>query len=117
MTIDSATDSEGLRACVAQVCCPTLAAGDVVVRTHLRVHQVAGIAEAITGCGARLMSLPPYAPDLSPIERCGSQRKPCFRRRGARTSEARAEASTHAMEGMTAADALAWCAHCGYVVT
>ena len=78
---------------------------------------MAGIEEAITGCGARLIYLPPYSPDLSPIERCWSKRKACLRRLGARTSEALEEAITQAMEDITAADALAWFAHCGYVVT
>ena len=117
MTIDSATDSEVFRAVVAQVLCPTLTAGDIVVMDNLRAHTVAGIEEAITGCGARRIYLPPYSPDLSPIERCWSKRKACLRRLGARTSEALKEAITQAMEGITAADALAWFAHCGYVIT
>ena len=117
MTIDSATDSEVFRAFVAQVLCPTLTAGDIVVMDNLRAHKVAGIEEAITGCGARLIYLPPYSPDLSPIELCWSKLKACLRRLGARTGEALEEAIIHAMEGITAADALAWFAHCGYVVT
>jgi hypothetical protein len=51
------------------------------------------------------------------MEQCGSQRKTCFRRVGAQTREALEEAIAHAMEGITAADALAWFAHCGYLAS
>lgn len=117
MTIDGATDGAVFRAFVEQVLCPTLTAGDIVVMDNLRAHKVAGIEEAITRCGARLIYLPPYSPDLSPIEPCWSKLKMCLRRIGARTREALEEAITQAIEGITAADALAWFAHCGYVVT
>jgi transposase len=116
MTIESATDGAVFRAFVEQVVCPTLQAGDIVVMDNLRAHKVTGIADAITRCGARLLSLPSYSPDLSPIEPCWSKLKSRLRRVGARTREALEEAITHAMEGITAADALAWFAHCGYVV-
>ena len=117
MTIDSATDGEVFRAFVEQVLCPTLQTGDVVVMDNLRAHKVAGIQEAITGCGARLIYLPPYSPDLSPIEPCWAKLKTLLRRVGARTRDTLEEAITQAMEGITASDALAWFAHCGYVVT
>ena len=115
MTIDGATDGAVFRAFVEQVLCPTLQAGDIVVMDNLRVHKVAGIQDAITGCGARVIYLPPYSPDLSPIEKCWSKLKACLRRLGAQTREALEEAITQAMEGITATDALAWFAHCGYV--
>jgi transposase len=116
MTIDSATDGAVFRAFVEQVLCPTLQPGDIVVMDNLRAHKVAGIEDAITRCGARLIYLPPYSPDLSPIEPCWSKLKTCLRRVGARTREALEEAITYAMEGITEADALAWFAHCGYMV-
>lgn len=117
MTVDGATDGDVFRAFVEHVLCPTLQAGDVVVMDNLRAHKVAGIEDAITGCGARLIYLPPYSPDLSPIEQCWAKLKTCLRRIGARTREALEEAIAHAMEGITAADALAWFAHCGYMVS
>jgi transposase len=61
--------------------------------------------------------LPPYSPDLSPIEPCWSKLKAGLRRAGARTRAALAEAITAAMERITAADVLAWFTHYGYVVT
>jgi transposase len=116
MTVDGATDGDVFRAFVEQVLCPTLATGDIVVMDNLRAHKVAGIEDAIRRCGARLIYLPPYSPDLSPIEPCWSKLKTGLRRVGARTREALEEAILHAMEGITAADAWAWFAHCGYMV-
>jgi transposase len=117
MTIDGATDGPVFQAFVEQVLCPTLQAGDVVVMDNLRAHKVAGIEDAIARCGARLIYLPPYSPDLSPIEPCWSKFKAGLRRAGARTREALEEAMTAAMESITAADALAWFTHCGYVAS
>jgi hypothetical protein len=59
MTVDGATDGEVFRAFVAQGWCPTLAAGDLVVMDNLRAHKVVGIREAIEGCGAQRLYLPP----------------------------------------------------------
>lgn len=117
MTVDGATDGDVFRAFVEHVLCPTLQAGDVVVMDNLRAHKVAGIEAAITDCGARLIYLPPYSPDLSPIEQGWSKLKTCLRRAGAQTREALEEAIAHAMERITAADALAWFTHCGYMAS
>jgi transposase len=117
MTIDGATDGPVFQAVVEQVLCPTLQAGDVVVMDNLRAHKVAGIEDAIARCGARHISLPPYSPDLSPMEQCWAKLQACLRRTGARTREVLEEAMTTAMESLTATDALAWFTHCGYTVT
>jgi transposase len=116
MTIEGATDGPVFQAFVEQVLCPTLQAGDVVVMENLRAHKVAGIEDAIARCGAQLIYLPSYSPDLSPIELGWAKFKACLRRAGARTREALEEAMTDAMESITAADALAWFSHCGYMV-
>jgi transposase len=116
MTVEGATDGAVFRAFVEQVLCPTLAAGDIVVMDNLSVHKVAGIREAIEGCGAQLLYLPPYSPDLSPIEQCWSKLKTILRGVGARTREALETAITEAMERITGSDAIAWFAHCGYLV-
>ena len=116
MTVDGATDGEVFRAFVEQVLCPTLCPGDIVVMDNLSAHKVAGIQDALAGCGAQVVYLPPYSPDLSPIELCWSKLKTILREVGARTREALEAASTQALEKITAADALAWFAHCGYTV-
>ena len=56
------------KAGVEQMLAPTLAPGDIVLLDNLRSHKAAGIAEAIAAREAQLIYLPPYSPDLNPIE-------------------------------------------------
>lgn len=114
MTVDGATDGDVFRVYVGEVLCPTLRRGDIVVMDNLRAHKVSGIREAIEGRGAKLIYLPPYSPDLSPIERCWSKIKTALRAIGARTREALERAIKKALSTITESDALAWFAHCGY---
>jgi transposase len=116
MTIDGATDAEVFRVSVEQVLRPTLRPGDIVIMDNLRAHKAAGIGEAIEQTGARRQYLPPYSPDLSPIERCWSKLKPALRTAKARTPEALEHAIAQALATMTAADAQRWFRHCGYTV-
>jgi transposase len=101
---------------VEQVLGPTLQPGDIVVMDNLAVHKVAGIAQAIAARGARGEYLPPYSPDLNPIEKCWAKLKTALRQAKARTREALEEALTHALQTISADDALAWFTHCGYPV-
>ena len=116
LTIEGATDGEVFRAYTERMLCPTLKAGDVVVMDNLGAHKVSGIREAIEARGAQLIYLPPYSPDLSPIERCRSKIKAALRAAGARTYRALNRAIKQALETITVSDALAWFAHCGYQV-
>ena len=83
---------------------------------NLGAHKVSGIREAIEARGAQLVYLPPYSPDLSPIERCWSKIKTALRAEGARTYRALNRAIKKALETITVSDARAWFAHCGYQV-
>ena len=65
---EGAINGQRFRAYVEQMLVPTLAPGDIVLLDNLRSHKVAGIAEAIAARGAQLIYLPPYSPDLNPIE-------------------------------------------------
>jgi transposase len=114
MTVDGATDGDIFRVYVGEVLCPTLRPGDIVVMDNLGAHKVSGIREAIEGCGAKLIYLPPYSPDLSPIERCWSKIKTTLRAIGARTRGALERAIKQAISTINESDALAWFAHCGY---
>jgi transposase len=113
MTIDGATDAEVFRAYVEQVLRPTLRPGDIVILDNLRAHQAAGIREAIEQAGAQVVYLPPYSPDLAPIERCWSKLKSILRTAKARTREALDEAIAQALATITASDARGWFQHCG----
>jgi transposase len=114
MTVDGATDGEVFRVYVSEVLCPTLRQEDIVVMDNLGAHKVSGIREAIEARGARLIYLPPYSPDLSPIERCWSKIKTRLRAIGARTRQALERAIKEALSTISESDALAWFAHCGY---
>lgn len=114
MTVEGATDGDVFRAWTGQVLCPTLERGDIVVMDNLGAHKVSGIREAIEGRGAELIYLPPYSPDLSPIERCWSKVKTALRAIGARTRRRLERAIKRVLPTITKSDALAWFSHCGY---
>ncbi len=114
MTVEGATDGAVFLAYVQQVLGPTLHAGDIVVMDNSQAHKVAGIQEAIEARGAQLLYLPPYSPDLSPIEHCWAKLKAALRAVGARTRRALERALRHALPTITTSDAVAWFAHCGY---
>ena len=114
MTVESATDGDVFRAYVEQVLCPKLRPGDVVVMDNLSAHKVAGIRALIESRGAQLLYLPPYSPDLNPIEKAWSKFKKFLRDAKARTQEALDQAVTDALKTITADNAAAWFRHCGY---
>jgi transposase len=116
MTVDGATDAAVFHAYVEHVLCPTLVPGDVVIMDNLRAHKVAGIRERIEACGARLIDLPPYSPDLSPIEPCWSKLKALLRTAQARTREALDAAIQQVLAAVTASDARGWFRHYGYAL-
>jgi transposase len=114
MTVEGATDGEGFKVYVEQVLGPTLRRGDLVVMANLRAHKVSGVRAAREGRGATLLYLPPYSPDLSPIELCWSKIKTLLRQAAARTREALEAALKQAISMVSKSDALAWFAHGGY---
>jgi transposase len=116
MTVEGATDADVFRAYVQEVLGPTLREGDIVVADNLSAHKAAGVQEALAAKGARLLYLPPYSPDLNPIELCWSKIKMFLRAAKARTHAALDAAVTQALATVTESDARAWFAHCGYVL-
>lgn len=116
MTVEGAADAAVFRAYVQQVLVPTLKPGDIVVMDNLSVHKVAGIKQAIQAAGASLIYLPPYSPDLSPIEPCWSKIKEKLRGVKARTREALDAALAKIIGRISNSDARGCFAHCGYPV-
>ena len=88
--------------------------GDVVVLDHRPAHKVAGLAEIVEACGARLLYLPPYSPDVKPIELVFSKLKTGLRTAQVRTREAWETVIQAATDWITAQDAKNWFYHCGY---
>jgi transposase len=114
MTVEGGTDGDVFRSYVDQVLAPQLRPGQVVIMDNLKAHKVAGIREAITLTGAHLQYLPPYSPELSPMELAWSKLKTGLRARAARTRQALEEAWTEVLPLITPRDARQWFAHCGY---
>jgi transposase len=114
MTVDGFTAGDVLLAFLRAVLVPQLRPGPVIIRDPLNAHKVAGVAEAMTTPGARLLSLPPYAPDWSPSEACGSQVKARWRAKAARTLEPLEQAMAEAMAAIPATEARGWFTHAGY---
>jgi len=96
---------------------PCLKRNDIVIMDNLAAHKQVRIREAIEARGARVVFLPPYSPDLNPIELCWSKIKAWLRQAKARTWEALVDALAEALRAVTSEDILAWFTHCGYAIT
>lgn len=83
-----AMDGELFLAYVEQQLAPTLKPNDIVIADNLRAHKVAGVAETIAARSASILYLPPYSPDLNPIELAFAKLKQGLRTAAARTREA-----------------------------
>jgi transposase len=88
MLIDGAMDGEAFLAYVRRVLVPTLRRGDIVVMDNLGCHKSAAVRAAIEAAGAEVRLLPPYSPDLNPIEFAFSKLKTLLRKAAGRTREA-----------------------------
>ncbi len=116
MELDGAVNAVSFAVYLDQVLAPPLVAGDVVVLDNLRVPKAAGLAELVAARGARLLFLPPYSPDFTPIELAFSKLKTHLRAAQARTREAPTAALQTALNWINADDAKNWFHHCGYHV-
>jgi transposase len=114
MTVESATDGDVFLAYLEQVLCPKLKPGDVLILDNLSAHRVPDVRPLIEAAGAILLYLPPYSPDLNPIEKAWSKLKQFLRTAKARTTEALDQAIADALTTITPADIAAWFRHCGY---
>lgn len=112
MTVEAATDREIFLAYVEQVLCPVLKPGDVVVMDNLSSHKVDGVRSLIEAAGAELLYLPPYSPDMNPIEKAWARLKQLLRAAKARSKEALDKAISEALQLISPDNARAWFKHC-----
>jgi transposase len=114
MVYEGGTDVAVMRAFAAGELQTILRPRDIVVMDNLSAHKDAGVIAAIEAAGAIACFLPPYSPDLNPIEQMWSKVKEILRSAKARTAETLLDAIARALRAVTAGDAEAWFAHCGY---
>lgn len=112
--LDGAMDSAAFEVYTEHVLAPTLRRGDVVLMDNLSAHYSQRAREFIEARGARVEFLPPYSPDLNPIEKCWAKIKEALRAARARTLDELLAAFQQALLAVTHKDAIAWFAHCGY---
>jgi transposase len=114
MVLDGPMDGLAFEAYVTQVLVPTLRPGDMVVMDNLAAHKRAEVAIAIEAAGARLLYLPPYSPDLNPIEMAFAKLKAALRKAAARSIEALLDAIAVALAAFTTQECLNFFAAAGY---
>ena len=112
--LDGAMTGATFRAYVDQILAPTLSTGDTVVMDNLPCHKVAGIREAIESVGAKLVYLPPYSPDLNPIEQVFAKLKTLLRKAEERTVEATWRRIGQLLDAFTPAECANYLRNAGY---
>jgi transposase len=117
MVIQGAADSIVFREYVRQILAPTLQAGDIVICDNLGAHYDQAAAKIIQDCGAQLIFLPAYSPDLNPIEAMWAKVKEYLRSAKARTQTRLLAAIGKALSQVSASDAQGFFRHAGYVCT
>ena len=112
--VDGAVDGDLFVAYVEQQLAPVLRPGDVVVMDNLSSHKVAGVRRAIEAAGADLLYLPPYSPDLNPIEMAFAKFKSLLRAQALRTLEELWSALGHISDAFSQAECANYFRHAGY---
>ena len=128
-TLLASMTAEGMRPCLAVegattrivfetyidgVLVPSLRQGQVMVMDNLSAHKGERVRDLVESAGCEPLYLPPYSPDLSPIEEAFSKVKGLLRKAQARSREALVEAMGKALDAVTARDARGSFEHCGY---
>ena len=91
---------------------PTLHKGDIVIMDNLRSHHVKKVAEVLEKADVKLLYLPPYSPDLNPIEKMWSKIKSILRKLKARTIQALPDAIDTAFSAVAPSDCISWFKSC-----
>ena len=114
--VDGAVNGDVFEAFVEQVLAPQLGPGDIVVMDNLSSHKRARTRELIEATGAQVLFLPPYSPDLNPIEMIFAKLKQFLRSLACRTREGLWQRMQSALDQITASDAANCFRHCGYTL-
>jgi len=117
LVVDGPVNGEIFLAYVRQQLVPTLSAGDVVILDNLASHKRVGVREAIEAAGATLLFLPPYSPDLNPIENAFSKFKWLLKSGPARSVGALWDACGKLLERFSETECRNYIRHAGYRYT
>lgn len=114
---DGAIDGPSFLAYIEQILVPTLQVGDIVIADNLGAHKVAGVQRAIEAAGATLRYLPPYSPDLNPIELCFAKLKAILRAARCRSIDTLWPLLGQSLQHFSADECRNYFRHAGYVDT
>lgn len=114
--LDGPMNSTAFLAYTSQCLAPSLRRGDIVVMDNLSSHKAVGVRQTIEEAGADLWYLPPYSPDLNPIEKLWSKVKAWLRRIGAKTFDALADVITDALRAVQSIECQNYFKSCGYQI-
>jgi transposase len=114
VAVEGATTRAVFEAYVEQALAPSLSPGQVIIMDNLSAHKGGRVRELVEGAGCELLYLPPYSPDMNPIEEAFSKVKGILRKAQARTRETLIEAMRPALASVGASDARGFFEHRGY---
>jgi len=115
--LDQPINGDSFIAWVEQFLVPTLTPGDIVVMDNLSSHKRPAVRRAIRAAGARLLFLPPYSPDLNPIEQVFAKLKHLMRKAAERTAEATWKRIGTLLSTFTAQECSNYLVNAGYAST
>lgn len=114
LVLDGPMNGEAFLSWVEQFLVPALKPGDIVIMDNLSAHKVIGVAIAIEAVGAELLYLPPYSPDLNPIEMLFSKLKALIRKGAWRTQETLWQGIGETVDKISSAECSNYLRHAGY---
>ena len=117
MVINEPIDGDVFLAYVEQVLVPTLSPGEMVILDNLGSHKIPGVEQAIQSAGASLLYLPPYSPDLNPIENFFAKLKTLLRKASKRSTETLWEEIANLLQSVSPQECRNYFAAAGYVNT
>lgn len=115
--LDGPINAVSFRAWVEQCLVPTLKPGDIVVLDNLGSHKASAVRQAIRQAGAKLIFLPPYSPDLNPIEQMFAKLKTLLRKANARTVEDTWKSIGTMLDAFSPAECANYLRNSGYAAT
>jgi transposase len=117
MVLDGPMNGDAFKAYIEQVLAPESRPGDLVILDNLPAHKTAAVRDTFTRCGIRHLYLPPYSPDLNPIENAFSKLKRLVRSAAERTIDGLWSALGRLIDRFRRRECLNYFRHCGYSAT